>query len=171
MTPQHASSPPGSPQPPLGVVVRRVERGDLPSLLDMVTALAAHHEDTARTSLDSLSRDVLGDASWLRVLVAEHDGRLVGYAALCPRAQMHFGLRGMDLHHLYVDPAFRGAGLGRKLIEASVEVATSLGCAFMVVGTDPQNHAAQAAYKACGFEALPGDGSRFWMQLTTPADA
>ncbi len=167
MTHQNTSTP----RPPFDVEVRRVERGDLPSLLDMVTALAAHHEDTARASLDSLSRDVLGNAPWLRVLVVERDGRPVGYAALCPRAQMHFGLRGMDLHHLYVDPAFRGIGLGRRLIEASIDVATSLGCAFMVVGTDPQNRAAQAAYKACGFEVLPGDGSRFWMQLTAPADA
>ncbi len=103
--------------------------------------------------------------------MAERDGRLVGYAALCPTAQMQFGFRGMDLHHLYVNPAIRGAGLGRRLIEACIEVATSLGCAFMVVGTDPQNHGAQAAYKACGFEALPGDGSRFWMRLKAPAHA
>jgi hypothetical protein len=39
-----------------------VKRDDLPDLVRMVTALAAHHEDTARTSLDVLARDVLGDA-------------------------------------------------------------------------------------------------------------
>ncbi len=58
MTLQNTSSP----RPPLGVAVRRVEKDDLPDLVRMVTALAAHHEDTARTSLDVLARDVLGDA-------------------------------------------------------------------------------------------------------------
>ncbi len=58
MTHQNTSTP----RPPLDVEVRRVKRDDLPDLVRMVTALAAHHEDTARTSLDVLARDVLGDA-------------------------------------------------------------------------------------------------------------
>ncbi len=153
------------------VHVRRVEQPDLPDLLRMVTALAAHHGDTARVSLDTLARDVLGDAPWLWTLVAEVGGSLVGYAASCPPAQMHFGLRRMYLQHLYVDPDVRGSGIGRRLIEASTSLARALDCDFMVVGTKPDNHAAQAVYAACGFEALPGDGSHFWKKVAPPQDA
>ena len=157
--------------------LRPVKEDDLPSLLGLVVALHAHHGYPAGATLDTLARDVMGDPPcmgdppWLKTLVAEREGRLVGYAALCPAARMHFGLRGMYLHHLYVDPGLRGAGLGRRLIEACVEVAKDLGCAFMVVGTEPGNHKAQAVYVACGFEALPGDGSWFRRWLSRPAGA
>lgn len=152
--------------------VRAAEWRDVSDLLILVEALAGHHGDKARVSLDALSRDVLGDAAWLRVLVAECDGTLVGYAAVYSRAHpMQFDTRGLDLHHLYVDPAFRGAGIGRRLIEASIDLARALHCAYVVVGTQPQNHAAQAVYVACGFEAQAGDGSRFCMMLKPPASA
>lgn len=136
----------------------------------MVTALAAHHGDTARVSLDTLARDVLGDAPWL-TLVAEVGGSLVGYAASCPPAQMHSGLRRMYLHQLYVDPDVRGSGIGRRLIDASTSLARALDCNVMVVGTQPNNHAAHAVYAACGFEALPGDDSHFWKKVAPPHDA
>ena len=41
----------------------------------------------------------------------------------------------------------------------------------LVVGTKPDNHAAQAVYAACGFEPLPGDSSHFWKKLAPPQDA
>lgn len=152
------------------VHVRRVEQPDLPDLRRMVTALAAHHGDTARASLGTLAGDVLGDAPWL-TLVAEVDGSLVGYAASCPPAQTHFGLRRMYLHQLYVDPDVRGSGIGRRLIEASTSLAQALGCNVIVVGSKPDDHAAQAVYAACGFEALPCDGSHFWKKMAPPQDA
>lgn len=154
----------------LEVHVRRVEQPDLPDLLRMVSALAAHHGDTTRLSLETLSRDVLGDAPWLTTLVAEVGGSILGYATFFRRARP-FGPICMHLHHLYVDPEIRGSGIGRRLIEASTSIAHALNCDFMVVGTLPKNHAAQAVYAACGFEALPGDSSHFWKKVAPRHDA
>lgn len=149
----------------LEVHIRRVEQPDLPDLLRMVTALMALHGDTTRLTLDALSRDVLGDAPWLTALVAEIGASISGYASLFPRSRP-FGPRCIHLHHLYVDPAVRGSGIGRHLIEASADIARGLNCDFLVAGTDPKNHAAQAVYAACGFEALPEDSTHFWKKLT-----
>ena len=132
----------------------------------MVRALAAHHGDTPLATPDSLARDALGPSPWLRLLVAEGKRGLLGYAALCPLAQLQFGVRGMDMHHLFVAPEARGTGIGRALIDASLALARAEDCRYMVVGTHPDNSAAAAVYRAAGFEDLPPPGPRFRMKLS-----
>ncbi|MEP5031739.1 MAG: GNAT family N-acetyltransferase, partial [Marinomonas sp.] len=110
--------------------------------------------------LEDLRRDTLGAAPWVHVLIAEG----AGYAALCPMAQLQFGVRGMDLHHLFVVPEVRGDGVGRALVEASLALTKELGGRFMTVGTDPENFAAQDTYRALGFEQRDASGPRFSMK-------
>ncbi|QUJ75873.1 GNAT family N-acetyltransferase [Sulfitobacter albidus] len=141
--------------------VRPILDTDLDPVLKMIHALAAHHGDAAVITKDTLARDALGAVPWLHVLVAEGARGLVGYAALCPLAQLQFGVRGMDMHHLFVAPDMRGRGLGRRLTQASVAHARDLGCRYLTVGTHPDNHGAAAAYRAMGFAARPAPGPRF----------
>jgi phosphinothricin acetyltransferase len=100
----------------------------------MVHDLAAHHGDVPTIDVEMLKRDALGDAPWLTVLVAERAGVLLGYAALCRMAQMQFGARGMDMHHLFVARAHRGQGVGAALITASVKAAKAQDCRFVIPG-------------------------------------
>ena len=146
------------------ITIRLAMETDLPKVLKMAHALARHHGDTATLTLDDLRRDTLGDPPWVTVLVAERLERMVGYAALCPLTQMQFGVRGMDLHHLFVDPAARGTGVGRALISASLAESKKKACRFMTVGTHPDNKAAAQVYRSLGFETLPAPGPRFRMK-------
>jgi ribosomal protein S18 acetylase RimI-like enzyme len=141
-------------------LIRPIVETDLLEVLRMTHGLAAHHEDAAVLTLDDLRRDTMGQYPWLRVLVAEGQG----YAALCPMAQLQFGVRGMDMHHLFVAPEARGRGVGRSLIEASLVCAKELGCRFMTVGTHPDNIAAQNTYRALGFVQRDASGPRFGMK-------
>lgn len=143
------------------IIIRPVAAPDLPVVLKMIKGLAAHHDDTAAVTLATLERDVMGDGPWLTLLVAEQDKALLGYAALCPMAQLQFGVRGMDLHHLFVSRDARGLGLGKQLIDASMAAAKDQGCRYMTVGTHPDNVTAQGIYLAAGFEPLDGIGPRF----------
>ncbi|UWR22781.1 GNAT family N-acetyltransferase [Sulfitobacter sp. S190] len=142
-------------------LLRPVETRDLPRLFEMIVALAAHHGDTPGLTPQALRDDVTGDHPWVRVLVAEADGVPIGYGALCPLAQLQHGVRGMDMHHLFVEAAWRGHGVGRALIEGCVELARALGCRYVTVGTHPDNLAAQQVYAAAGFETLSSPGPRF----------
>lgn len=146
--------------------VRNVVLSDLPKLLPMVHALAAHHGDPAITSLAQLERDLLGSTPWLRSLVAEHAGQIIGYAAMCPRAQLQEGTRGLDIHHLYVDPNHRGTGFGRSLVDGCIDTARGLSCDYILVSTVPDNHSAQAMYRACGFTPKPNKPWSFSIQLS-----
>lgn len=151
------------------VRIRDVSEADLPGLAAMVAALAADHGEVSQLGIAALARDVLGPQPWLSVLVAEGVAGLLGYAALCPRAQLQLGLRGMDLHHLYVAPVARGKGLGRRLIAAAAERARARGCGFLTVATASGNWHAQTVYRACGFEPVPQGGGHFRMALAAPA--
>ncbi|MBD3664776.1 GNAT family N-acetyltransferase [Sulfitobacter aestuariivivens] len=146
-------------------LVRRAKASDLPEILDMVHALAAHHGDTAAVTLNDLRRDLMGDHPWVIALVASGDDGLAGYAVLCPLVQMQYGVRGMDMHHLFVQASARGCGLGQALVEGCKSEVQSLGCRYMVVGTHPENAAAGAFYRAAGFDDMPPPGPRFRIRL------
>lgn len=148
-------------RPPAELTIRGAAAADLPQLAEFVAALAAQHGDSARIDAETLARDLFGPQPWLRVLVAEIGGRLVGYAALCPRMQLQFGQRGMDLHQLYLTPEVRGRGHGRRLVEAAEELARGLGCSYMTVSADAANWQARKVYLGCGFTLLPAGGRFF----------
>ena len=143
------------------IELRDAVQADVPRLLSMVRALAIHHDDIPEVSTEALERDVFGERSWIYVVVAEVEGKVVGYAALCPLIQLQAGVRGIDMHHLFVEKKFRGLGIGRQLTEASMQKARDLSCAYMMVGTHPDNSSAQAFYLACGFDQRHGSHPRF----------
>ena len=145
----------------LSLIARPLRPGDLPQVLEMVHALAFHHGDAPLATLSDLERDALGDNPWLRLIVLARGDDLLGYAALLPLAQLQYGVRGMDLHHLYVVPAARGTGAGRLLVDAAVARAKADGCRYLSVGTAPDNVDAQHVYRALGFSERPKPGPRF----------
>lgn len=131
----------------------------------MVSKLAEFHGDVATVTADELARDILGAQPWVRILLAEEAGDVIGYAALCPLARMQFGVRGMDMHHLYVAQAARGIGVGKALIKASEALALAEGCQYLMVGTHPDNIVAQGIYLAMGFDRHDQTGPRFRIKL------
>lgn len=138
---------------------------DLSTVLDMISQLADYHGDIATVSSEELARDSLGARPWVRILLAEEQGEVLGYVALTPWAQMQFGVRGMDMHHLFVVPHARAQGVGRALITASGRLAQRAGCHYLSVGTHPDNRLAQDIYRGMGFDALDPPGPRFRVGL------
>ena len=80
----------------------------------MVQALAEHHGDVPQITLEILKRDIFGAIPWIYVIVAEAEGKAVGYAALCPLIKLQMGLRRIDMHHLFVEAGLRGQGIANN---------------------------------------------------------
>ena len=60
------------------------------------------------------------------------------------------------LAELYVVPALRGQGRGRRLMEAAIELARARGADSMELGTEEDDVAARALYESLGFTNRAG---------------
>jgi GNAT superfamily N-acetyltransferase len=86
------------------------------------------------------------------LLGARGDGRLLGYSCLYWHFSSTLARETVLMNDLYVEPDVRGQGVGRALIEASLEVARERGAAHLEWQTAPDNHTAQRLYDSTGAE-------------------
>ena len=87
------------------------------------------------------------------VLVAEHDGAVVGYvyAALEPPSWKELRDAAGFIHDLAVAEPQRGMGLAAGLVEAAVEWLREKGAPRVVLGTAEANGRAQGLFSRLGF--------------------
>jgi ribosomal protein S18 acetylase RimI-like enzyme len=93
-----------------------------------------------------------------RILVAEVPGALVGFVSLYEPQSF--------VHHLYVDPAFQGRGIGRALLSRAVGLAggqASLKC-------QTRNAGALAFYRSLGWIEIAAGQGEFgpWVAMRSP---
>lgn len=158
------------------IAVRPADEADLPAITDLFNALIP---------VDATAwRDHLADpdemaAWWARqaeaahpVLVAEADGRVVGYATWTGfRGGDRFpGYRRTVEHTIHVDADQHGRGVGRALLEALVEEARRRGVHVVVGAIDSANTGSLAFHRALGFTEvgrMPEVGRKFdrWLDL------
>lgn len=128
--------------------IRRIERGDEAEWRRLWTAYLEFYNSTVpeavyRSSFDRLTS---GDAREFQGFVALVEGKPVGL--------VHFlfhrhGWKVEDvvyLQDLYVDPATRGTGAGRALIEAVYKTADAAGCPSVYWLTQDFNATARKLY-------------------------
>jgi GNAT superfamily N-acetyltransferase len=84
------------------------------------------------------------------LLGARRGPELVGYACLYWHFSSLSAAESVLMNDLYVDPAARGEGVGRALIEAGAEVARERGAHHLEWATAPDNETAQRLYDSTG---------------------
>ena len=93
-----------------------------------------------------------------RTLVAELDGKIVGFAVVLPRDD-----GGADLDGLFVEPGNWRAGIGTRLVRDAEILAAAGGADFLHVVGNPR---ARGFYSACRFLLLGEEPTRFGVGLT-----
>ena len=85
-------------------------------------------------------------------LVAELDGRVVGYALIGTPTPLPASVRVQMIRGLAVDPAYQGQGVGRTLIDAAIAEATARGAVKLSLRVLSTNEGARRLYASAGFE-------------------
>ena len=135
-----------------GVTIRPIEKADEGEWRRLWTDYLAFYEARVdervyRASFDRLLSDEPYDH---RGLIAERDGRPAGLAHYLFHRHLWRIEDVVYLQDLYVDPAQRGRGVGRALIEAVYDAADSARCPTVYWLTQDFNHVARKLYNAVG---------------------
>lgn len=87
------------------------------------------------------------------ILVAERDGEVIGFTYAGLEGTDYMALRGPTgaLYDIVVDPAHRALGIGRTLLDATLEKLKALGAPRVVLSTAEKNIAAQRLFDRAGF--------------------
>lgn len=101
---------------------------DVPLLLSFFRAMAAFEKLTVTATEESVRAALFGEAPAARTLLAFVDGKPAAYAIYFFTFSTMVGKRGLWLEDLFIDPAFRGKGLGQALMAHLADVALQNDC-------------------------------------------
>lgn len=140
------------------ISIRPCEEGDIPDIAeiyrDAVLHGSASFEIEPPSTQTMLERRATLLAGGFPYIVAEIEDVVVGYAYAGPhRARPAYGATVED--SIYVDPNRKGLGIGKLLLLALIDEATSRGFRQMVaVVGDSENTASIGVHRATGFEMV-----------------
>ncbi len=144
------------------MLIRSATPADVPAVLPMVRAIYDLHERFDHPRFGVLP-DVLDSyANWLPkraldprsvFLVAEDHAMVVAYLIATVEESIpvyevtHYGF----IHDVWVQPSYRGRGIGERMIEEAVRRFTALGMRQIRLETAMDNEGARQLFESCGF--------------------
>jgi GNAT superfamily N-acetyltransferase len=133
-------------------VIRTAEPRDVPAILALVKELASYErepEAVTATHAD-LHAALFTDRPALFGLVAEHEGKIAGFALWFLNFSTWLGRHGIYLEDLYVRPELRGLGYGRQLLVELAAIATDRGYGRVEWAVLDWNESAHRFYASLG---------------------
>jgi GNAT superfamily N-acetyltransferase len=139
---------------PRVVTVRRAAPFDAADVAAMVAEIAAHEDQSAHVHVDEHQWRRLLARPDVTVLLAERDGRPVGYVSAVRQLHLWTGGDILALDDLYVRPGARDGGVGRRLMASLAALA---GPERLLVrwGVEVDNIDAQRFYRRLGATLRP----------------
>ncbi len=146
-----------------GVLLRPAAPADLEVIGRLGALLVREHHDfdperflAATPQTEHAYGSFLGtqlDRPNILVLVAERDGQVIGYTYAGVEGTDYMALRGPAgvLYDIVVDPAHRGQGVGRTLLDATLAALKAKGTPRVVLSTAERNESAQRLFARAGF--------------------
>ncbi len=140
----------------MATTIRPATAEDVLQILAFIRALAAYERepDAVMATEADLLRDGFGPNPFYFCLIAEHDGRPAGFAFYFFNYSTWVGRPGLYLEDLFVEPEFRGLGIGKALLERVAAIAVANNCPRMQWEVLDWNTPAIDFYRAMGAEFL-----------------
>ncbi|MCR8642594.1 GNAT family N-acetyltransferase [Paenibacillus sp. N1-5-1-14] len=134
------------------VAIRSVHKKDIPQLKELMISYIVDFYKSPQPSagkLDGLIETLLKHQAGIQ-FVAESEGKLVGFTTLYFTYSTLRASKVLVLNDLYVDEAYRGAGVAQRLFQTCKEYATHNGFASISWETASDNERAQRFYEKMG---------------------
>lgn len=151
-----------------GPIVREATASDIPAILPMVRAICSMHEKLDPPRYAMLPGVVAMYESWLRRRIADPNSVvLVGEAGssvlafLVAEVESNIPIYRLDrfgfIHDVWVEPAARGAGIGKALALRAIDKFRAMGVRQLRLETAADNPGARALFASCGFRVATID--------------
>jgi len=140
----------------MATTIRTAIPADVPQILLFIRALAVYERapDAVTATEAGLMRDGFGLSPFYSCLIAEHDGQPAGFALYFFNYSTWMGQPGIYLEDLFVQPEFRGLGIGKALLKRVAAIAVEKGCERLQWEVLDWNTPAIEFYRAMGAEFL-----------------
>jgi len=148
--------------------IRPAQAPDVPVILSLIRGLAEYERapgEVKATEADLL-RDGFGAKPLFHVVLAEWEGAPVGFAFFFFNYSTWHGRSGLYLEDLFVEPAFRGCGIGKALLVHLARIAVAEGCKRYQWQVLDWNEPAIQFYESMGARVL-----REWLTVRVDGDA
>lgn len=126
--------------------------GDVPIILTFLHELATYEKlahEVVATERD-MHAALFGERPVVEAVIARLDGGAVGYALFFPTFSTFLGKPGLYLEDLYVRPAARGFGAGRRMLEHLARLTVERGWGRLEWSVLDWNEPSIAFYKKMG---------------------
>ena len=145
------SSPPTPPTP------RPAAPADCAAIVGLIRELAVFEklEHLVVVTPESLQPQLFGPRPAAEAVVAEVDGVVVAFALFFTNFSTFLGQPGLYLEDLYVQPAHRGTGLGKALLQHLGALAVARGCGRFEWSVLDWNENAIRFYEKMGASVMP----------------
>jgi GNAT superfamily N-acetyltransferase len=138
------------------IVVRTATAADVKTVLEFIRLLARYEklEHQVVTTESMLLEYLFGPRPMAEVVLAEEDGRAVGFALFFSNFSTFLGRPGLYLEDLYVREEMRGRGVGRQLLAYLAALAVERGWGRMEWAVLDWNAPAIGFYEKLGAKLL-----------------
>ena len=138
-------------------IIRGAAPQDVSAMLGLMHELAEYEKLTHLfvATEASLNDALFGARPAVEALVAEREGRVVGYALFFHNFSTFLSRRGLYLEDLYVQPALRGSGLGTALLRRVAAIAVERQCGRFEWSVLDWNQSAIDFYTKMGATVMP----------------
>ena len=139
----------------MGYTIRPMRANDKPHVLAMMRVFYASPAVYTNGSEEIFATDIdtcLSDSPYLEGYVVEGAEGLQGYAMVAKSFSTEFGKECIWIEDLYIQPPYRGQGIGRVVID---HIAAKYPGSILRLEVEAENEHAVHVYRKCGFTELP----------------
>ena len=137
------------------LTIRMATAQDVPQILSFIRQLADYEHMSDQVVADEPTlRHWLFEQNKAEVLLGEEDGAPVGFALFFHNFSTFLGRAGVYLEDLFVDPAYRGRGFGKALLQRLARLTVERGCGRLEWSCLDWNAPSIGFYRSLGAQAM-----------------